>query len=240
MKKFIIFGDSILKGVMFDENAGSRGKFSLYRGKLSERLVSLGIETENHAKMGMTINECGDFIDRFLPASANNSLEDCAILLEFGGNDSAFNWKEVSEEPGGMHYPSTELAAFREIYGRLISELKARGADIIIANLLPIDPQRYLDNISRGLSRDNILSWLGDVNMLYRWHENYNYTVTDIAGASGLPLLDLRGKFLLSHKFGELICGDGIHPTEAGHKIIEDEIVEYIAGNYREKPLKIA
>jgi lysophospholipase L1-like esterase len=63
--------------------------------------------------------------------------------------------------------------------------------------------------------------------MLYRWHEYYNELVCKVAQETGAFLIDLRTPFLKSHKLNNLICSDGIHPSETGHlmieKIIEDE-----------------
>ena len=89
----------------------------------------------------------------------------------------------------------------------------------MLTSLVPIDATKYMNFISRGLSYDNILSWLGDVNMLYRWHEGYNRAVEQLADVCSLPLFDLRGEFLYTHAFKSLICDDGIHPTAEGHRM---------------------
>jgi lysophospholipase L1-like esterase len=57
--------------------------------------------------------------------------------------------------------------------------------------------------------------------MLYRWHEYYNELVCTVARETGAFLIDLRTPFLKSHNLKNLICSDGIHPSEEGHRMIE-------------------
>jgi len=72
-----------------------------------------------------------------------------------------------------------------------------------------------------------ILSWLGDINLLYRWHENYSRTVERIAAETGCALIDVRSAFLTRHDYKSLLCFDGIHPTEAGYGIIDSVFKSY-------------
>ena len=86
-----------------------------------------------------------------------------------------------------------------------------------------------MQTISRSNSYDNILSWLGDPSMLYRFQEHYNRIVERLAAEVGCPMIDLRGAFLLSHDYKALISADGIHPTEAGHDLIEKSLREFLS-----------
>ena len=104
----------------------------------------------------------------------------------------------------------------------------ATGATVMMANMIPIDAERYMQTISKGNSYENILSWLGDVSMLYRFQEHYNRLVEQLSMETGCPLIDLRGAFLLSHDYKALISSDGIHPTEAGHDLIEKTLRDFL------------
>ena len=43
-----------------------------------------------------------------------------------------------------------------------------------------------------------------------------------------IPIIDITSKFLEIKNYSNLLCDDGIHPNEKGHKIIAEAIKEYI------------
>ena len=73
--------------------------------------------------------------------------------------------------------------------------------------------------ISKNRDGKNILSWLGDAAHLYRWQEYYNALTVQMARAFGCRLVDLRTAFLQSRNFLDLLCPDGIHPTDSGYAL---------------------
>ena len=76
-KRLVIFGDSIAKGVMFQD-----GRYHLCRAHDFDALAQQGVEVLNFAKMGACT-------DTGL-AIAKKQLELCQgaqVLLSFGGND---------------------------------------------------------------------------------------------------------------------------------------------------------
>ena len=220
MKELIIFGDSILKGVIYSRDGK---KYRLYKGELFEKMKNKGIELFSYCKMGFTIPRAFSYVREVL--GDRESLAGRDVLLEYGGNDSMFDWRSVSEFPEAQHRPVTDIDEFADTYDRLIKTLKARGACVKLSNLIPIDPEKYMNYISEGLSYENILRWLGDVSMLYRFHETYNRRIYELAAANDAEIVDLREDFLLSHNFSELLCPDGIHPTVKGHEMIENILV---------------
>lgn len=221
MKKFEIFGDSIMKGVIYK---GESGRYSLNHGSLRERLMESGVDVTKTCKMGITIDRATEMIARKFPDGTDLSNVD--VLLEFGGNDSAYDWKEVSVNPMGDFQPATPKETFTDTYRKIIKRLQGMGARVFVASLVPIDAGKYLNFISKDLSKDNILKFLGDESMLYRWHESYNAICEGLARELNCINLDLRTDFLMAHNFAELICTDGIHPTEKGYKIIEERIID--------------
>lgn len=220
-----IFGDSILKGVIYQSEIG---RYKLFGGTLESRMSDAGITLRRNCRMGSTIDGGLERLSRRLQTEGD--LAGATVLLEFGGNDSDHDWKSVSDDPDGEHFPKLSIERFADAYSEAVDMIRAHGGEAAAATLIPIDAEKYLDFISRGLSRENILRWLGDVSMLYRWHEEYNRTVEAIAEKKECPVVDLRSTFLLSHRFSSLICDDGIHPTAAGHKLIEDKLIGALAG----------
>ena len=89
-----------------------------------------------------------------------------------------------------------------------------------VCTLVPIESGKFMDWITRGLSYDTILGWLGDVNMLARWQEYYSRLSERVAAEAGVPVLDLRTAFLRDRRLHDMICADGIHPNSLGHSLI--------------------
>ncbi len=217
MKKVIIYGDSIMRGVTY---SAERGAHTLCRGHKLERVSALGLDVKNYARMGATIDKGIDMLDRTIDECDANT----AVIFEFGGNDCDYDWRQVSQDPTASHRPNTEEKDFMEKYLSAIRRIEETGAEIIISTLIPVDSEKYIEWITKNNSYDNILGWLGDVSMLHRWQERYNKMVEEIARSTHHKLLDVREKFLLSHDFKSLISPDGIHPTDTGHDLIEGEL----------------
>lgn len=227
MSKLIIYGDSILRGITY---SAERRAHYLCRGHRLESVRELGIELINKSRMGATIPYGLQMIDETQELCERGST----VLLEYGGNDCDFLWNEVSANPSGSYAPRTPEQEFIRDYRIAIQRVRERGAHVMLATLMPLDAEKYIAYICRGRSYDNIMHWLGDVSMLYRYQEHYNRIVEDIAREEDVPLLDLRGAFLLSHRYKDLIADDGIHPTDAGHDLIEQVLADRMASTLRQ------
>ncbi|MBE6678749.1 MAG: SGNH/GDSL hydrolase family protein [Ruminococcaceae bacterium] len=223
MSKLFIFGDSILKGVTYSENVG---KYKLCKPDYSA-LEKQGYEVINLSKMGATISYC----EKILKEEIKEYDEDNIVLIEYGGNDCDYRWSEISNSPETPHSAATPHTEFEDKYKGCVEYAKSMGAKVFVSNLVPLESDRYMDWISRGLNYDVILNWLGDKNMLYRWHESYSRIIEKLSQKLGAKLIDLRSVFLTTHSFGDLICKDGIHPTEDGHRLICDTVTNAVLSN---------
>ena len=95
--------------------------------------------------------------------------------------------------------------------------------------LPPIDGARYLDYICReGLDRQRILRWLGDEGRIYRHQELYSDTVASFAMREGLPLIDVRRRFLPLRELPQMIAADGIHLTMQGYRQLFDTLAQWV------------
>ena len=90
----------------------------------------------------------------------------------------------------------------------------------VVLNLPPIDSGRYFRWISRNLSPSRILRFLKEVGFIGRWQEMFNIAAVQVASAAGVPVIDIRSAFLAQPDFRSYLCADGIHPNEAGQKLI--------------------
>ena len=221
-----IYGDSILKGVTY---AADQRRYRLCRRERLEALTDEGIALVNRSHMGATVQKGLSLLERRDPFDGDDSL----VILEYGGNDCDFDWQRVSDDPVAPHLPHTPEAEFLAQYRKSVELARSKGARVALLSLIPIDADRYFRFITAGRNADNILHWLGDVNMLSRWQEHYNHLVERAAVEWGCPLIDIRQDFLLSHRFSHLISEDGIHPTQEGHDLIADRVAGFLTNFYR-------
>ncbi len=213
MKQLQIFGDSILRGVIY---SAEKNSYHLSRDCRYSSLADCGVEVINNSKMGATIDKGA----RILRERLQDCTPDTLVLLEYGGNDCAYDWQKISEDPSGRFDPVTPVDAFLQEYTEAIRFAQRRGAKVAVSNLAPIHAEKYMNWISRGKSYENILTWLGDVAHLSRWQEYYSRLAERLALRTGCMLFDLRTAFLADPHFSRLISEDGIHPTQAGHDLV--------------------
>nr|WP_317412375.1 SGNH/GDSL hydrolase family protein [uncultured Solibaculum sp.] len=217
-----MWGDSVLRGVILDEK---RGRYTTLKNRdMETSLENMGIQVNNCSRFGYTAPRAKNLL--------LHTLEDgyrCdAVMLEYGGNDCDFNWAEVAANPEQDHFPNTSLEEFEKCYIEMIEALQKQNIKPILLTLPPLDAVRYLNWITRnGLSRDNILKWLGDVFRIYRFHERYSIAVSHLAKRYGCPLLDIRDAFLSHPDCSQLMCADGIHPNEKGHQVMDKAMLQF-------------
>lgn len=209
-----VYGDSILKGVVLED-----GKYSVNREWERRLAEKFGLTVKNSSRFGSTIRKA-------MPLIRRDSETPCGeteyALLEFGGNDCDYDWAAIAAAPSEEHDCKTPPEAFQANYREAVSLIRAGGRTPVLLTLPPIHSERYLRFICRdGLSRENILSWLGDVDAIYRWQAKYSRMVEQIAREEGARVIDLRSAFLRDGRSPEeLLCADGIHPSRVGQGLI--------------------
>lgn len=213
------FGDSIIRGALWED-----GKFRLRKDRDFPALAAQGFEVRNNGCIGATVYKGAKMLERRLSALDEHTL----VIMGFGGNDCDFDWQAISDDPGGAHLPKVLLQDFRQRYARLIAKVQASGAKVALCTLVPLDTEKFFAFISQNRSPEAILQWLGDKGILYRWHENYDRAVEQLACDMKCALIDIRDGFLTRHDFANLIGPDGIHPTEAGYAIVDEAITDEV------------
>jgi len=216
MCNLCLFGDSISKGVVIDE--------ALDHYTTTERSFVSQLTVEHpewdvtsYALFGSTVAKGKSLVMRHAKAVAAADV----VVLEYGGNDSDFEWSEIAAHPEAPHEPKTNIADFAATYAEIVQDLKSRGKKIVMLNLPPIDSHKYFDWIARELNGEKILAWLGGADSyIYRFHESYSVAASNIAVREHVPLIDIRSPFLQRRDYSALLCKDGIHPNEKGHELI--------------------
>lgn len=221
-KSAVIWGDSVAKGVLWSEE---KGRFvSIPHAAASIVSEKTGLSINNRSRIGMTSTEglrlmCDD-VDKGMRAEY--------AVIEFGGNDCDFLWKEISDDPSAHHDPKTLPEDYESNIKAMIKKARDNCMKPVLMTLPPINSDLYFDFISRGRSADNILSWLGDKGHIYRYHERYSAIVARLARECSCRLLDVRSAFLEKWDRSSLFCLDGIHPSEEGQKLMGEAILSGI------------
>lgn len=207
-----IWGDSLLKGVVFDE---LRDRYQILRDNCVQQLKALlPFPVENNARMGCTAPEGFELLQ------AGEMQPGNLALIEFGGNDCDMDWAAVAADPSLDHQPKTPPEVFERMLEQCVERVRQAGAQPMLVVPTPLHAQRYFDWVTRGLNGAAVLRFLGDVERIYRWQERYALLVCVTAGKLCCPLINLRDAFLAVKGYERLLCIDGIHPNEAGHALM--------------------
>jgi len=221
-RKIRIFGDSIMKGAVYNEEDDRY--ITIDDNRLTELEARLGIEIQNNTLFGCTVAKGRQLLQRAIA----KGLDCDTALLEFGGNDCDYRWDEVSERPQEEHQSNTPVDIFEATLKTMITTLKAMNVVPVLMTLPPIISERYLTHICRnGLDRGNILQFLGEVGNIERRQELYSLKIAMIALETQTQLIDIRSGFLARRDCSSLICADGIHPNERGHELIMHLLSQY-------------
>ncbi len=224
--KLVALGDSIIKGVLV-QSEGERSRYSLADKSIVECCAEkLGGESLNLGKMGCTIEAGERILNRYLDKMSGAQY----VLLEYGGNDSDYNWQEIAEAPEKEHFPRTRLEVFEQVYERVINKIKEMGAIPLVLSLPPMDAERYFAFFSQKWEdgfRANVMRWLGgSTNTIMSGHELYNLATMRIAQRTGTQWIDVTSGLLKGHDFRAYLCDDGIHPNERGQRVIAEAVLQ--------------
>lgn len=220
MEKLYVFGDSIAKGVVWDE--GKNRYVYTPNSFLTLFSDKTGTLVKNDSKFGCTVAMGAGKLQK---AQEDLTDYDC-VLFEFGGNDSNFDWEQISMHPEDMHICATPLKQFYDTYTEMIAKVLEKGKRVFLLNLPPIDDEKYFQWISQNRCAESILKWLGGSSRyIYSWHESYNCAISNIANQMKVALIDIRTAFLQRRNYRDYLCLDGIHPNEKGHILIAETLL---------------
>lgn len=219
-----IYGDSILKGIQINPvNKKYYVNNYIDLDRLSEKY---SVQIKNYSSFGCTVTKGRKMLIKGLDKNAGYD----AIIMDYGGNDCDYNWKMIAEYPEREHSPNTPIDLFKETYCDIIDILKKKGIIPILTTLPPLEPQRFFNWFCRDLNKENILKWLGEIKKIYYHQESYSKVIEKIALEKQVPLVDLRGDFLMSGNVKELLCEDGTHPNTSGQIVISSCFQKFANG----------
>ncbi|MEL7569508.1 MAG: SGNH/GDSL hydrolase family protein [Eubacteriaceae bacterium] len=215
MEKIFILGDSISKGIIFDD---IKSKYSLCADSCIQKLLNLYPEyIKCKTRFGATIKYAYDYINENL-----TSISQDYIFMEYGGNDCDFKWNEIAADPYKDHKPNTPLNEYSDAMEQIIQKATNAKKKIILSTIPPIDSQRYFNFFTQNDKEkgDRILIWLKEVENISRWQESYNNVIWKNAIKYKCRVADIRSPFLQTMNYLDYICMDGIHPNQRGQELI--------------------
>ncbi len=225
-KKILVVGDSLSKGVILDEE---KKKYTLLKDCFFTLLSeSVNAEMINASKFGSTVIQGQKQLE-----SKMEKYDPDIVVIEFGGNDCDFRWDDIASDPMKDHIPNTPLDVFEKSINQMLDYVQANSKTPVLTTLPPIYADSYFKWFTNS-DRDkgvNILKWLKDVWRIYWWQERYSNCLQYIARKRDIACIDVRGAFLKSREFVNLICSDGIHPNSDGHRLIFETVMSFIRDN---------
>lgn len=225
--KLVALGDSILKGVLLNQESNGQIHYALSDQNIVDRVAaSLDTEVLNLGKMGCTVEAGERILDRYVGRLEGTKY----VLMCYGGNDSDYDWCAIANSPKLEHHPKTPLRVFETTYARVINKVREMGYTPLILSLPPMEAQRYFDFFTRTFNeeqRKNVLKWLkGSVDTIWAGHELYNDAVKRVSALTDTQLIDITTPLGNGASY---LCADGIHPNLYGQatiaKIINKNII---------------
>lgn len=218
--KICVLGDSIAKGIIYDE---SRKRYTFLKESFINMIKNNSdIEINNCSSFGCTVSKGEKMLDKI-----ESELKDYDYtFLELGGNDCDYDWAAVADAPDINHDCNTPIEIFKEKYKKIIERVSSAGSHPVLVTLPPIDSVRFFNWVSKGLNKENILKFLGDVEHIARWQSMYNEAVHQLSKLYKLPIYDIRSIFFNQKKITDYLCKDGMHPNKEGHKLIYTAIAK--------------
>ena len=217
IKNIEVLGDSIAKGVVWDEIVGKYKFLQESAANLFESSNKVAIK--NHSKFGCTTTKALEILPNILEKEESGNV----ILLELGGNDCDFDWETVIQSPSSTHKPNVPFADFKKNISLIIEKILAFGKRPVIMTLPPIDAEKYFNWITKNCKErmNQLLSFLGDKNLIYRHQELYANAFEKIALKYNLHIVPIRETLLSIHKYSDYLCLDGIHLNEKGQAVMK-------------------
>ena len=209
-KKIAFLGDSITEGV------GTSGCPNRFCDLIEE---ATGAECLNYGISGTRIaiqtrpSEPSSF-DRYFSSRVDDMDTDADIIFVFGGTNDFGH----GDAPFGCmedRTPVTFYGGLHDLFVRLIERYP--GKPIVIATPL----HRLGETCIYGECKPKEVGTLLDyVQAIRRVAEHYSLPVLDLFAVSGLqPSIDmLREKYM----------PDGLHPNDAGHRILAQKIIAFL------------
>jgi acyl-CoA thioesterase I len=199
------FGDSITYGAWDIKNSGWSARLRDYLDDIQLKDPAKYFLSYNLGIPGETTDGLVQRFDiEFAARSKEEEGEESIFIFAFGANDSVFMPKA-----GTFKVPVERFVGQME---RILDTATLHSKKILLLNITPADEavcaERYAGKDKQRLNK-NV--------------EMYNAALAELASKKNIPLVDVYSAYTSADPV-TLLSEDGLHPNEAGHKVIFEKV----------------
>ncbi len=212
--KLVVFGDSILKGVITIPDSGKLFDVT-ENDSLTLAQKKLGFELDNRSIYGNITSKGLVKLQKFF--DKGETADFC--IIEFGSNDCDYDW--------GTLIQKVPLAGYLENLKQMVNLCRANKVTPLMMGLIPYVCDDWFKTIIKGQNEAAILNFLGGTaETLGKNQLIYKNAQADFVKENNVQFLD-PWELFQGHK--ELMCYDGIHPNEDGYVKLSDAWVSFLS-----------
>ena len=217
--KLVVFGDSILKGVITIPD--SKSLFDVTQNdSLSLAQKKLGFELDNRSIYGNITSKGLVKLQKYLEKCSSGELEAADFcVIEFGSNDCDYDW--------GTLVQKVPLEQYLENLNQMVALCRQNKVTPLMMGLIPYVCDNWFKTIIKGHDEAAILEFLGGTaETLGKNQLIYKNAQKDFVEKNKVQFFD-PWELFADHP--ELMCYDGIHPNEKGYEVLADGWVKFLS-----------
>ena len=223
IKSVIVWGDSILKGIISSEDLTQIRPSEINALQMAGE--KLAIEINNKSIYGAHIIK----LQSTQTKNLNKGLTADIALIESGTNDCDYEWNDVCTKPFSEITQKVPLADFKRIASEMVDTSRENKITPVLVTAPDLAIPYWKEYITRGLAKEKIAQFIGhDPYVLLRNQEEYMEALRQIAKEKNVQLIDMRVEFRKTSDPMSLMCKDGVHPNIEGHKLMADVFVKLL------------
>lgn len=223
IKSVIVWGDSILKGIISSEDLTQIRPSEINALQMAGE--KLAIEINNKSIYGAHIIK----LQLTQTKNLNKGLTADIALIESGTNDCDYEWNDVCTKPFSEITQKVPLADFKRIASEMVDTSRENKITPVLVTAPDLAIHYWKEYITRGLDKEKIAQFIGhDPYVLLRNQEEYMEALRQIAKEKNVQLIDMRVEFRKTSDPMSLMCKDGVHPNIEGHKLMADVFVKLL------------
>lgn len=212
--KLVVFGDSILKGVITIPNSDKLFDVT-ENDSLSLAQKELGFELDNRSIYGNITSKGLIKLQKFFEKGGEADF----CIIEFGSNDCDYDW--------GTLVQKVPLAEYMENLKQMVELCRSNKVTPLMMGLIPYVCDDWYQTIIKGQNEAAILDFLGGSSeTLGKNQLIYKNAQADFVQKNNVQFLDPWTIFE-GHK--ELMCYDGIHPNEKGYELLSKAWIKFLS-----------
>ena len=212
--KLVVFGDSILKGVITIPNSDKLFDVT-ENDSLSLAQKELGFELDNRSIYGNITSKGLVKLQKFFEKGGEADF----CIIEFGSNDCDYDW--------GTLVQKVPLAEYLENLSAMVKLCRDNKVTPLMMGLIPYVCDDWFKTIIKDQDQAAILNFLGGTaETLGKNQLIYKNAQADFVQKNKVQFLDPWTVFE-GHK--EFMCYDGIHPNEEGYKLLSQAWIKFLS-----------